>query len=347
MHGAEATKLTNECSSVETISIEVTTHCNSNCSHCFARTGMTDFSSLPTDLVKDIIADGHAAGYRHLHITGGEPLLWKGLFEALDYTFGIGYQSALINTNGTLLSSDIAKKISPYKDCSISVSLDGDETLHNRLRGAGSYIKTVAGIESALAADIELIIFTIARKPLISRLPRFADNLFKNFPGIEYLTLIQLFSLMDDPFALPDEFLTPDDFLAFVKTVALLNLYGFCIIVKNNPLAAIVAKLLEMPWVPQTLPLYRAGNIIIKANRSISLSHSCQENFGRYSSGVIEKVLTSDAYKKAVAPDEAVCPVCTYNSLCKKHNMVRPIEYCRDGQPEVPYCRRVLDLLEP
>jgi MoaA/NifB/PqqE/SkfB family radical SAM enzyme len=329
--------------SLETISIEVTTQCNNNCSHCFARTGITDYSSLSIDLVKEIIAEGHEIGYRHLHITGGEPLIWKGLFEALDCSFKIGYKSVLINTNGALLSTDIAKNLAAYKGCSISVSLDGDGALHDRLRGKGSYLKTVAGIETALAAGIGVIVFTIARKPLLNRLPDFVDNLYKDFPGIEYLTLIQLFSLTQDCFALADEFLSPDDFIKFVKTVALLNLYGFCIIIKNNPLAGMVADLVQIPWVPQTLSLYQAGNIVIKADRGISLAHSCRQDFGPYEYGLISGVLASDSYQKAVAPNEKICPVCNYYSLCRKYGMVRPLEYCRDTQPEVPYCRRVLE----
>ena len=44
-------------------------------------------SSLPVDLVKKIIAEGLQASYRQLHITGGEPLLWEGLFDVLEFAF--------------------------------------------------------------------------------------------------------------------------------------------------------------------------------------------------------------------------------------------------------------------
>jgi MoaA/NifB/PqqE/SkfB family radical SAM enzyme len=329
-------------SNEETISIEVTTHCNSNCPHCFARAGMQGDSSLSIDLVREIITEGYAAGLRHLHITGGEPLLWQGLFEVLDYTFEVGYQSVFINTNGTLLTKNIAQKIAVYKNCSISVSLDGDQELHNRLRGDGSYGRTVSAIETVLDAGIELVVFTIARKSLMASLPYFTDDLYRQFPDIAGLILIQLFSLTEDAFVLSDEFLEPDNFIKLVQTVSLLNLYGHTVIVKNNPLANVVSKLIEMPWIPQTPPLYRSGNIFVMANRNISISHSCRINLGRYRAGTIRQVLLSDAYQKAVAPDEKTCPTCRYKNVCRENGMLRPSEYRRDKNLQVPYCHRVL-----
>ena len=329
-------------SNEETISIEVTTHCNSNCSHCFARAEMSRYSSLSIDLVKEIIAEGYAVGFRHLHITGGEPLLWAGLFEALDFSFGIGYQSVFINTNGTLLTADIAQKIAAYKNCSISVSLDGDKRLHNRLRGEGSYRQTVAGVKTVLDAGIELVVFTIARKSLMSALPHFADDLYRRFPDITSLILIQLFSLTDDGFALSEDFLEPQDFVTLVQTVSLLNLYGHSIIVKNNPLANVVSKLIEMPWLPLTAPLYRSGNLMVMANRKISISHSCRQGLARYKPGAIRQVLASKVYQAAVAPDQKTCPTCRYKNVCRENGMVRPSEYYRDLYPDIPYCQRVL-----
>jgi MoaA/NifB/PqqE/SkfB family radical SAM enzyme len=347
MNMAAGAKSTNGWNSGKTISIEVTTHCNSGCPHCFARAGMQGYSSLSIDLVKEIITEGYAVGFRHLHITGGEPLLWEGLFEALDYTFGIGYQSVFINTNATLLTAEIAKKIAAYKDCSISVSLDGDQPLHNRLRGEGSYRKTVSGIETVLDAGIELVIFTLARKSLMAALPHFAEDLYRQFPDIACLILIQLFSLTDDAFALSEEFLEPHDFLKLVQTVSLLNLHGHSIIVKNNPLTNVVSKLFEMPWIPQTPPLYRSGNIFVMANRNISISHSCRKGLAKYKPGIIRQVLASKAYQAAVAPDQKICPTCQYENVCRENGMVRPSEYYRDPYPDVPYCQRVLQNVAP
>ena len=142
----------------EKLSIEVTTHCNIDCSFCFARAGDAERSSLSTDIVKAIIADGYNTGYRRLHITGGEPLLWEGLFEVLDYAFEMGYKTTFMNTNGTLLKENIVNRLAVYRGLWISVSLDGSEALHEYLRGEGSYRQVIQGIKKALDAGINLFI---------------------------------------------------------------------------------------------------------------------------------------------------------------------------------------------
>jgi MoaA/NifB/PqqE/SkfB family radical SAM enzyme len=329
----------------ESLSIEVTNCCNSNCLHCFARAGMLSRSSLSADLVKEIVAEGYDAGYRHLHITGGEPLLWNGLFETLDYCFDRGYEAAFLNTNGTLLTKNVSRRLAAYDHLSISVSLEGPEPLHDQLRGEGSYRRAVRGIARALEADNNLIVFTIARKGLLPELPHFAESLYRRFPRIGYLTLIQLVRVADIRFALFHELLEPKDFLQLVQTISLLNLYGLHVIVLRNPLVNVVSKLIRMPWIPHAHPLYRDGSMIVMANGNITAVHSSRNSFGRYKAGMIQKILCSDAYRKVVEPDETICPSCNYVDVCRENGMVRPSEgYC-DMFPEVPYCKRVLEKL--
>jgi MoaA/NifB/PqqE/SkfB family radical SAM enzyme len=298
---------------------------------------------LPFDLVKEIIVEGHNAGYRHLHITGGEPLLWEGLFEVLDHAFDLGYKTVFLNTNGILLSEDVNNILAAYDGISISVSLEGNEALHDRIRGQGTYRQTILRIKKVLDAGIKLIIFTTACKSLLPDLPHFTQEIYKKFPGIKYLTLIQLIRVKNDIFGLSQELLGPDDFLQLVRTVSLLNLYGLKTYVLNDPLAGITSKLLNMPWIPQARPLYRYGSMIVMANRDICLSHSTWGSFGKYEPGMISTVLASDEYRNAVAPDEATCPSCKYAELCMETEMVRPSEWYVDMNTEVPYCKRVLE----
>jgi len=327
----------------EPLSIEVTTRCNGSCLHCFVRSGISRRSSLPVDLVKEIMVEGYDAGYRHLHITGGEPLLWEGLFETLDYGFGVGYKTMFMNTNGTLITEEVSKRLADYGSFSISVSLDGPQALHDRIRGKESHRRTTRGIEKALNAGNDLTIFTTVTKSLLPELPHFADDLYKKFPSINYLILIQLIRMTNGAFALPEELLEPEDFIRLVRMVALLNVGGLRAIVKKNPLANVVSKMLEMPWIPLVPPLYREGRIIVMANRHIGVVHSSRNSFGRYRPGMIRKVLASDGYRRTVAPDQAACPSCKYAQLCKENGMIRPPQGFGDLYVDIPYCRRVLD----
>ena len=86
--------------------------------------------------------------------------------------------------------------------------------------------------------------------------------------------------------------------------------------------------------------------MIVMANRDICLSHSSTDSFGKYDLGMIGKVLGSDKYRKEVAPDGITCPSCKYSELCIENGMDRPSERCRDIQSDVPYCQKVLDIIE-
>jgi MoaA/NifB/PqqE/SkfB family radical SAM enzyme len=326
----------------ERLGIEVTTRCNINCTHCFAFSGISETASLPFELVEAIVVEGYSTGYRQLHITGGEPLLWEGLFAVLDYAFDIGYQTVFLNTNGTLLSQETASRLKAYDGLWLSVSLDGPETLHESLRGKGFYKQTVAGIERALDKGIALTVFTTAGKSLLSVLHHFADDIYKKFPDIAYLMLIQLIPPLDGSFALSEELLAPEDFLQLVDSVSFLNLLGHRTCLLNNPLACAAAKLLDILWVPRSSPLYAEGSMIVMANRDIRLSHSSRYSFGKYKFGMIKETLGSDGYRKAVAADEKTCPSCKYSEICMENGMVRPPEWRFDPY-DVLYCQEVLD----
>jgi MoaA/NifB/PqqE/SkfB family radical SAM enzyme len=266
------------------------------------------------------------------------------LFEALDYGFGVGYETLLLNTNGTLITEEISKRCANYGSFfSMSISLEGPEALHDRIRGKGSHRRTLRGIEKVLNAGNDLTIFTTVTKSMLPELPHFADDLYKRFPSINYLILIQLIRMTSGAFALPEELLEPEDFIRLVRMVGFLQLGGLRAIVKKNPLANVVSKVLEMPWIPRVPPLYREGCMIVRANRHIGVAHSSRNSFGRYRPGMIRKVLASDGYRRTVAPDRATCPSCKYAQLCEENGMIRPSQGYGDLYVDMPYCRRVLD----
>lgn len=331
----------------ECLSLEVTTACNSRCRHCFVRNAYSKITHLPLHLVKTIINEGHENAYRHLHFTGGEPFLWDPLFPAIDYAFEIGYDSLLINTNGTLLSEMMCKKLSTYPGLKISVSVEGPEALHDRIRGKGAWLNTLKGLERAFTADIDILVFTTVTQRLLSELPRFAEDLYQCFPEMKYLVLIQLIRPDTETFLLEEELLEPTDFRKLVQTVSLLNLYGLKVCIKNQPLAGIVAKAIHMPWIPITMPLYRDRSLMITANGEIRMVHSDGTVLGRYSPGMLSKTHQSDRYQQTIRPDQSICPDCGHSEICAQNGMDRPAPAHFDLHVDSPYCQRVLDQLIP
>jgi MoaA/NifB/PqqE/SkfB family radical SAM enzyme len=328
----------------EGLSIEITRRCNSKCIHCFATNSLKNNNELSFETIKEIMDEGNEIGYKHLHITGGEPLLHKKFFDIIDYSLNIGYKSIFVNTNGLLLSENICEKIASYKESiSISVSIQGFQELHDSVRGKNSFDEAITGIKNALSKNIETTIFTTVGKTLLKEIPKFSEFIFTELEGVEGLKLIQLINFDENSFSMGEELLSPEDFISLIKSSVLLNLYGHKISILEDPLATVVAGLLKMEWIPHSPHLNRMGRIVILADKNMVLSHSDKNSFGKYKPGILPEILSSKKYKNAVAEDDIICPSCKHNNICKKFKMFKPTEDNRDLNHKTPYCVRVID----
>jgi radical SAM protein with 4Fe4S-binding SPASM domain len=86
-----------------------------------------------------------------IHFTGGEPFLYKGLWNVVSYSKEKGFKVALM-TNGTLITKEDAKRASLLGISDIQVSLEGPLDLHDAIRGVGSYITAAKGVERLVEA---------------------------------------------------------------------------------------------------------------------------------------------------------------------------------------------------
>ena len=332
----------------EMFSLEVSTRCNSSCSHCFARAGRDRVNELDTGTAVEIISEAAGLGYRDLHITGGEPMMWPPLHDVLHQASALGYESVFINSNGTLLDSRACEML---RDCGtevrLSVSLQGPEDLHDSVRGDGAWAAAVKGMRAALSSGLSVTVFTTAGRSLIDGLPSYASDIFSGFPSIESLMLIQLIRVENDALDLSEDLLRPEDFIRLVKITALLNLSGMKVGILENPLARVAALCMGMPWIRETPSIHRPGRIIVMADRSISMSHSCRKSLGVYRPGKLGAVMDSVEYIGSAGPDDRLCAECPYMDCCRKDGMLRPSEWYRDMGGTEPYCRRVLDMAVP
>lgn len=339
---ATATANSFEWAARENLGLELTTRCNTRCKHCFARAGSVEETSLTLKQAKQICAEGYAAGYRHLQLTGGEPLLWDDLCGLLDAVFEMGYRSVLLNTNGTLVTTEAARRLARYQRLDVSVSLQGNAALHDRMRGPDAYRQASRGIMAALDAGVAVTVFAALGRSLLTDLAAFATGVYHKFSGITCLTLIQMIRIREDYFDLSRELLEPEDFLRMVRTAAALNLCGFRTDVLNDPLVNVAGEYLRMPWIPPSHSLCRPGRIVVRANRDITLAHSTWNRYGRYRHGMITKVLQARRYRAAVAPDDAICPSCRFVTRCRANGLIRPPVHGLDMHSAIPYCQRVL-----
>ena len=109
----------------------------------------------------------------HINLTGGEPLCSPYFFKLLDefkkdkdlYTFSI-------LTNGTLITDEIAKRISEYNPEYVQVSLEGGKKTNDYIRGKNVYKKVSTAIKYLKKYNIFVSISFTATKINYNEFPQ-------------------------------------------------------------------------------------------------------------------------------------------------------------------------------
>ncbi|MEN8243658.1 MAG: radical SAM protein [Thermodesulfobacteriota bacterium] len=150
------------------IFFHILTNCNLKCRHCYINKEQHGSQTLPLDIVctwLDTFSRGDAEA--NLVLLGGEPTLHPGLADIVKAAKDRGYASITIDTNGYLFN-DILNRVTPCEVDYFSFSLDGPTADENdRIRGQGSFVTCVAGIEAARAKGFNTsLIYTVSRSNL-------------------------------------------------------------------------------------------------------------------------------------------------------------------------------------
>ena len=159
-------------------------NCNQRCVHCYAA-GQEQSSEdeLPTAAWKKIVDRCREAGVTQLTFTGGEPTMREDLFDLVEYA---RWFVTRLNTNGIRLTPEYCKGLRDASIDSVQITFySSDEAVHNELVGAHRYAETVAGIENALAAGLNLSVNT----PLCTVNRNYVKTLeFLHGKGVMYVT---------------------------------------------------------------------------------------------------------------------------------------------------------------
>ncbi|MDM8518294.1 radical SAM protein, partial [Desulfobacterales bacterium HSG16] len=143
----------------------VTRKCNLKCVHCYAHAKNQSFDNeLSTDEGKKLLDDLAGFGVPVILFSGGEPLARKDLFELAEYAVSKGMR-AVISTNGTLITKDVANTLKKIGLSYVGISIDGLEEVNDQFRGVkGAFNSAMKGIENCQSAGIKVgLRFTINR----------------------------------------------------------------------------------------------------------------------------------------------------------------------------------------
>jgi len=169
----------------------MTRRCNLKCVHCYSASADIDYpDELTTDEGKKLIDDLAAFGAPVILFSGGEPLLRPDLLKLAQYATDKGMR-AVISTNGTLITREIAAKLKTIGLSYMGVSLDGLEKTHDRFRGTkGAFEKAMEGIRNCRDAGIKVGIRFTVNKRNLADVPAMFDLLKKE--NIERLCFYHL-----------------------------------------------------------------------------------------------------------------------------------------------------------
>lgn len=135
--------------------ISVTDKCNLRCTYCMPEEGVdlrhhTDFLSF--EQITQVVRVGVGLGLTKIRLTGGEPLVKKGITDLVRMIAGVdGVRHVAMTTNGVLLQA-MAAELKAAGLASVNISLDTlDPERYREITRVGSIEKALEGIEAARA----------------------------------------------------------------------------------------------------------------------------------------------------------------------------------------------------
>jgi len=151
----------------------VTRRCNLKCVHCYAHAKNTSFDNeLSTDQGKQLIDDLADFGSPVMLFSGGEPLVRKDLPQLAAYAVEKGMR-AVISTNGTLITPEMARNLKEIGLSYVGISLDGMEEINDRFRGvSGAFRSALEGIKNSQDAGIKVGLRFTVNKFNVNEIPK-------------------------------------------------------------------------------------------------------------------------------------------------------------------------------
>lgn len=161
-------------SGLQIVEIEVTNSCNLNCAHCYVKKNkLQNMNSKDVASIIDQCAD---LGVNRLVFTGGEPLLYRKIFELGNYAKKLGIPEVVLFTNGLLIDEKNIDKLKIFNF--VQLSIDAPPKRKPQLRI--DYTEQInAKIDLLKSKKINVLLLATLHKsliPFIDELIKYADS---------------------------------------------------------------------------------------------------------------------------------------------------------------------------
>lgn len=150
---------------IDYLRISVTDRCNLRCVYCMPAEGIPLLRHEDILSLEEIARVARAAvglGIRKIRLTGGEPLVRKGILDLVSLLRPIpGLEILGMTTNGTLLAT-VASELKARGLDSVNISLDTlDPGRYSALTRGGRLTDALSGIDAAVRAGLPVKINTV------------------------------------------------------------------------------------------------------------------------------------------------------------------------------------------
>lgn len=140
--------------------LELTYKCNIKCIHCSVNYNYID-SDLSSSEWISILHKLKQEGTEKIILSGGEPLLYKGFWEVLDYATK-NFKNVGITSNGiAILNQDIIKNLKRFNAKEVQISIDGLKEQHDYIRGKGNFEKSIEAIKLLKENNFKVYTMTV------------------------------------------------------------------------------------------------------------------------------------------------------------------------------------------
>jgi radical SAM protein with 4Fe4S-binding SPASM domain len=156
---------------------EITLQCDLACRHCGSRAGHARTDELSTAECLDLVRQMAELGVMEVTLIGGEAYLrddWTEIIREIR-KFGM---SATMTSGGRGITAEKARAAKEAGLESVSISIDGNEATHDRLRGVkGSYQSAFQAMDLMRAAGVKVSTNTQINRLTLPELPELLEAL--------------------------------------------------------------------------------------------------------------------------------------------------------------------------
>ncbi|HMK59999.1 MAG TPA: radical SAM protein [Dissulfurispiraceae bacterium] len=159
------------------LELEFTRKCNLRCIYCYSAAGEPEDGELSISEIKSVVRQAGDLGAKKIILLGGgEPLIYEGLEEIIEFISGLGLQQVLF-TNGTLITEKTAHFLRCNRVSIVVKSNSLRPEVQDKLAGMkGSYERIRRGLDCLLGAgypddDVMLGVQTVICRQNLLELP--------------------------------------------------------------------------------------------------------------------------------------------------------------------------------